>query len=497
MALTVNFYTFAKKDNSTARPTGTPAGSYSCILKDGCSVVSPVIVLNLGTSTNPSAWNYCHIPDFNRYYYATWSYEAGLWSASLQTDPMASYRTEIGNTSGYVLRSAAAYDGSICDNMYPIKAETIVDIQSAGTDWWSNFQPNGTNPTGGVFIVGLLSYIGNNSIFGGLNYAMFTPDQMQEFLKTIYSPDGNPMSIDYLNARFMLDYTAEQIANMSYTVENPFLDYVKSVMFIPRGDLVNPTILTGLWMGCNYFPDLEHVNFFPALSVLYRARITLTPHHQASLRGSYLNADPFTETYLLLPRAGLVQVDSSLFAEETEIVIDLKVDPISGMGVYIIYRINANVSPAQYIEVQRFSCQIGVQVALSETKDIGEMLNASLSALAPLASFATGNITGGIIQAGAAIGNIARARETNGGVIGSNDGFLGTQEGYKRPYVIRIFHQVANEDNTHNGRPLCQVRQIGTLPGYNKMLEGDVEIPGTASEAAEIKAYLEGGFYYE
>lgn len=497
MALTVNFYTFAKKDNSTARPTGSPAGSYSCILKDGCSVESPALVLNLGTTTNPSAWNYCHIPDFNRYYYVRWSYEAGLWSASLQTDVMATYKTQIGNANLYVLRSAADSNGSIGDAMYPILTGTTIDV-TQGSLWWDNYHSTSQGASGGVFVVGLLSYIGNNSIFGGVNYALFTPNQMMTFLQTIYAPGGNPYTYDYLDARYHREYTADQIANMSYTVENPFLDYVKSVMFIPCGQIADPVVLTGLWMGSKYFEDLQHIEFNPALPFDFHDNFSVRPHPQHVGRGNYLNADPYTETFLLLPRAGLVKVDSSLFAEELFMYVALQVDPISGMGLYSIYRWYTDSDDEQHLmEVQRMSAQIGVNVALSQTKDIGQMLNASLSSLAPLASLASGNITGAVMQAGAAITNIQQARETNGGVIGSNDGFLGLQRDYRRAYLIRLFHTVADDDPTHNGKPLCEVRQISTLPGYNKVMDGDVDIPGTAGEAAEVKSYLEGGFFYE
>ena len=54
-----------------------------------------------------------------------------------------------------------------------------------------------------------------------------------------------------------------------------------------------------------------------------------------------------------------------------------------------------------------------------------------------------------------------------------------------------------DDDNTHNGRPLCDVRQISSLSGYMIIQDGDVTIAGTATEDSKIRNYLEAGFYYE
>ena len=53
------------------------------------------------------------------------------------------------------------------------------------------------------------------------------------------------------------------------------------------------------------------------------------------------------------------------------------------------------------------------------------------------------------------------------------------------------------EDNDHHGRPLCQMRTPASLGGYMIVQDGDVPTAGTQSETAEIKSYLESGFFYE
>ena len=54
-----------------------------------------------------------------------------------------------------------------------------------------------------------------------------------------------------------------------------------------------------------------------------------------------------------------------------------------------------------------------------------------------------------------------------------------------------------DDDNSHNGRPLCQVKTPASLGGYMLIQDGDVAIDGTAAEADEIRTLLQSGFYYE
>ena len=116
--ININFYTFSKKENSTKRPTG--AGTVlSCNIKSRSSIVNPFIELK----TNPTAFNYCYIPSFNRYYYISdITFDSGLWLVTCRIDVLATYKTEIGNTSMYILRSSERSNGEIVDTLFPTTA---------------------------------------------------------------------------------------------------------------------------------------------------------------------------------------------------------------------------------------------------------------------------------------------------------------------------------------------------------------------------------------
>ena len=83
MAITVKFYTISKAVNSTAQPAGDPLAEYDCRLLDATSALRPAILLNAGSQANLTAYNYCEIPAFSRFYWVSdWTINRGQWVAS-------------------------------------------------------------------------------------------------------------------------------------------------------------------------------------------------------------------------------------------------------------------------------------------------------------------------------------------------------------------------------------------------------------------------------
>jgi hypothetical protein len=53
------------------------------------------------------------------------------------------------------------------------------------------------------------------------------------------------------------------------------------------------------------------------------------------------------------------------------------------------------------------------------------------------------------------------------------------------------------DDVADKGRPLCQVKRLDTLPGFQMISDPHPEIPCTAQELEQIVAALTGGYYFE
>ena len=145
---------FAKPDNSTGRPATNSMNHFSGQIKSDCSIQNPAIVLDMieFNEQELAKFNYAYIPLFHRYYWITdIKWVRGLFEYSMTVDVLASFRDTIGAAELYVLRAyqtsggAAAFDGNIIDNMYPVRTGCDFQVETAG-DLWP--MPGGHNDVG-------------------------------------------------------------------------------------------------------------------------------------------------------------------------------------------------------------------------------------------------------------------------------------------------------------------------------------------------------------
>lgn len=506
MAFNVIFYTFAKKDNSTAVPA-SGGTTYSCTLKDGCSITSPVIKLNLGPSSgDPIAYNYCYISSFNRYYFVSdWTSDKGMWYGSLNVDVLASFKTAIGNSSEMIVRAASEYDGRINDVLYPVINNQIWYSRSGSTTpWWPGQRwmhrdpmldpgPDYQISDDGEFIVGLKAYVGANSVQGGINYAGFTTSGFKDFMNSVYC--GGQAAVGVIS--FLQDkadvfkvllptLNNEQALNLAYVCDDPFSKYIDSITYIPK----TPDFVTFDYADLYLGPDVVGLHYRvvdpKTTTDVTWSTSSIPKHPQESARGSFLNMDPYSEYMLELPRAGIVPIDSSLLADYDTLTVDLSIDVVTGQGLYTI-----SVGDGSTVKqsIAKIYVPIGVTIKVMEGKGAGTML----AQLGSLVSSVESRSPGSLIST---IASIHRERKTPGsGTIGEAGGYGGLYPGY--PILYSHHFYVSDEDNTHNGRPLMRVRTINTLSGFVQCQHGDIDIGCTDTERASIRSYMERGFFYE
>lgn len=468
MAFNVNLYNFSKRENSTKRPDTDPV-SFQCILKEGSSIITPVISLDLGLDQDPSAFNYAYIPEYGRYYYIqNWYFDNALWTASMTVDVLATFRNEIGSTSLYILRSSVEYDGSIIDGMYPTNTDPTYHRSTANiyTD----------DVTAGTFVIGVVSADGH---YGSLEYYALKYDNMQAiitYLLTNAITEGNGYSLD--------DASIE----LQKSLIDP-LSYIKTCVYIPipYNSFWGAARQVRIW-SWNTGVEAKRVGLYVDQTVT--ASIGINKHPQASSRGSYLNSAPYTDIRILLQPFGEIQIDPMMVREANAVDLSLRIDMTNGLGVLTLRPAGSN-----YI-LSQCAAQVGVSVSLSQvTRDYLSAAGGAIQAIGGIVGGAlTGDVVGAIGTAGAGIVNGIKAmvpRQST--MMGSGSfGALGLQA-----TMIQTFYYVVQDDIDHHGRPLCQMRRPSALGGYMIVQDGDVPTAGTQSETAEIRSYLEGGFFYE
>lgn len=496
MAFNVTFYNFSKKSNSTAVPA-SGGTTYSCTLKDGCSIINPVIKLNLGpTSDTPVSFDYCRIQDFNRYYFVNdWTSDKGMWYANLSVDVLASFKTSIGSASELILRSSDEYDGRVTDTFYPTMNEQAFYSRDGSANFWWNDQYAGT------FVLGLLSYVGSGSVQGGVNYVSMNGTQFGEFMDRVFSYS----QIDY-NDRAAMDSATETISNifvisetqarsLAYLAENPYTDYIDSITWLP-GTIPYATSATGLYLGSNWLNAQTYGAFDVKKTVDKTWSTSSIPKHpQAATRGAYLNLSPYSNYQLVLPRQGVVPIDPVSIGDYDTLTVDLHIDPITGQGLYQIYA--GDGAQVKHL-INQCYVPIGVTVKIGRNKPVGTSLNMALEAAGMVTNIAKDLITGQGFnpQNLSGVASIMREMKSPGsGTIGDSGGYCGLFPGYP---VLQSQHlYVTDEDNDHNGRPLMKIRQISDVPGYVQCAHGDISVACTDTERSEIKRHLETGFFYE
>ena len=140
MSIQANFYKNNKRVNSTKVPA-LSTGDFAVMveLKEVTNLFTPTLIItrdvfhdSQDNLINPMEYNYVYLADFGRYYFVrSWSWVLGRWECDLEVDVLASFKTQIGNTTAYVMRSFSNADPDIIDTKYPIKA---ADADSAYQD---------------------------------------------------------------------------------------------------------------------------------------------------------------------------------------------------------------------------------------------------------------------------------------------------------------------------------------------------------------------------
>ena len=463
------FYQFAKRTNSTKRPSG---GLEKVIdLKALCNIINPEI--KIATEGDPTGYNYCYMPTFNRYYWVkNWTYASGLWTASLTVDTLASYREQIGNSTEYVTRASAQYDGTISDGLYPATAK----VQSVTNAFQGGFAET---ISGGFFVIGLIAKAPNS--IGAVTYVVMTPTNAKKL-------------------------SAKLLTNVSYlSIDNSEIsDNLTKVLFNPYQYIVS----------CNYFP-FDIAKLVAHLPLVYSVdigwwsvdvpcwilgennnnftksvNVNVPKHPQAANRGEYCNAAPYTDYTIFLQPFGVIPLDASKLWEATTLSIQYVTDLFTGDSVLRIFT-NANQL------IHESVAKLGVPIQLSNiTFDIpsgnGGLLQTGIAAAfgglqAALSGGSISDVGNGILNAAQA----TNADVASKGATGSTIAFDSI------PYIVARFKILVDDNNEHHGRPLCKRVQLFSIPGFIMVDDPDIALTATAAEIDSVKSYMKNGFFLE
>ena len=464
MAYTVKIGTFAKNIESTAQPTTTGWAEYTVTLKDGADISNPEITLSATYSAVSSA-NYATM--FGRYYWITRKnmIRENLCVMQLEVDVLATYKSEIGSSSLYILRASASYDGNIRDNLYPPTANVTyyrdVDLTHEPLDYSNGYY--------------LLNIAGTQSGNGTL--IQLSPTNYKALIADLYTQiDGFQLS--------------DVISNVVKSFGGNPQRLISSIMWFPF-PFVTPDDSDVIYIGSYLTGVMGDIVVNPLQILDNQVAFTVRKHPQAASRGQYLNLAPYMNYSMFLPGAGAVNLDTTQLIGVTSIYVSRLIDGYSGQVKYMVVtggsnsHVLANVTGQWGVPVRISGDSTGDSIIGGTTATLGSAL---LAAASGGAGAIIGAATGAIGTIAGAMQGASYSNETGGGIVNL----------YQQPIRLdTTAYGVTPEDNTRRGRPYCRVTTPSSLTGFMIADRGDVVMSGPLPEHEKVKAFLESGFYYE
>lgn len=503
MSFQVKLYEFQKRHNSTRRPEGAEWG-INGVLREGSSLITPTISFAFATDFSPMSnninlkFNYAYVAKFARYYWITdWTYEGGLWHATMKVDVLASFRPEILAAQHlFVAYQSRFANTDLVDPRMSMSMRPFIEKSSEIFDKLGQ-----TFQTGGVIVV---MCTGNNSTCA---FAMTESD-----IKTLMNNVINWWTTTFTDPAS--SYPGNPNDSWPVALWNALVGSVTwwkkvIVQLFSNGD-ASANIRSAVQLPF----DIQDVNGTSQMVYLGQYDTGLTAkrvtsriiYDQVELSipwrfSDWRNNEPYTEIFLYIPWVGNIKMPNSILIGNTVLRVNVQVDVMSGDAVFTVY-----VEPA-HVVVGTYSVNIGAGYPIGMSNvNAGQVVTGITGAAAAIAgAVATGGTSAAIAGTAGAISGIAAANSPTSSCIGGGGG--GAALGFEGAacVVAVISHTTVTEPNNPDdvstiGVPYmkCADASLSTYEGgYVETRGAAVSGNMTATEHAEINALLDSGVYLE
>ena len=471
--MTVTFWNYSKKSNSTARPSGTAAGTFDVKLKDACGILHPVLEIYKDASFNPFNFNYAYIATWSRYYFVSdWQWILGRWECTLSVDALATFRTEIGTTQKYILRCSYESTPAIIDTQYPVVDRKTVTKRTENVGFAQDM-------LNGIFVLGIINPQSSN--YGSVGYYGVNAVELSALNNIMFPNPDNDNWASVLTG--LTDTILRSIYDpWQYMVSCEWFPYYDSSSFDSSATTLHfgnfDTQITGYKLKkFSYFPEINFNMYLPTGFVNLPAR-----ERCAAFNSLVFHLEPWGNIELNLD-------DITLYSQ---ISVYIKIDYVSGNGLLQIYH-GPNRTNGDLIAESTTKLSSMVQLTATNTNASG-VLHFATDVVTSLAGGGTSGVVSGLRAAGGALDALTAAGPSLTMSSGRNQGF-----NFLDGVATLTLRQAVfpDEMNSELGRPLYLPRTIGNIPGYIKCADSDIEIPGFSEEITAVENALIGGFYFE
>lgn len=483
MAFTVNFYSIAKRDNSTLVPSN-PIETAQCVLKDGASLLDPVLLLE--HSGEP---NFSHFAMLGRYYKVTdiRSVRQNLWELAGTVDVLASWKSNILATSAFVAYDTTA-NSEITDKRISTKT-TASRQESVSTDAYEILTHSYSQMAAIINVVGKDACV---TYATTLNNAKELMDSVETWAFDLVddavqnTPHGLTDWIEVLCTFF-----EKMMSSGSAS------DCIRSAYILP----VNYSLISGTPTGTNgimlgEFPT-EKQGKEITQRWLHDGNGVTIPWQATDWRR---NA-PYHEIYLYIPFIGVISYPPSAVMGASSFYVDFAIDITNGETI-----ITVSLDSIGGQVIGQYNCNLAMEYAIGSSNVTPKqyLTNIAAGAGGALAMMASGGAAALAIGSGAIAAEFNAMTPIPSSVGGTGGGaILGLRGGAGDGFALRcmtIFHDTNISPASVSpiiGTPTNAVKSLAGLTGYVETRNFSVSGAMTDRERADINRLMDGGVYIE
>lgn len=479
MSHTIYADKIAKRRNSTLQPTLTH--SFDVLLKSPTSLHTPTFTISA------ASFDYNYIKWGDRFYFVTdvVSKNSGLWEVSCVIDVLATFKTDILNTTAYVLYDTVS-NTELPDNRLPMKTTKTVGVSTVACPFVPDtgcyiLSLTGSHNTTGVYkctagqiaaLIDDISDIKDNFFnYPGAPTKPSVPNYGNDFLENIS-----------LAARYWADdfmWYVEYIKNMlsQFFGSGNIPENIRECRFIPF-DVGTTTGNIPIYLGT--FATQQSLGKLNTETVHRTAAVSIP--WQAN---DYRRRSPYSEIYLYLPYIGMVKLSSENLIGETFVNVAYTLALRDGSMI-------CTVSAGSEI-LGQYSGNVGASVPIGFSNI--NLPKAGQAVISGVANAVNKNL-GGV---GMAALNFGDSVTPNFTCIGGLDGVAAIAANQNITCYV-VYHDTIVPPNTGIaavGSPSMCPKSLSTLTGYCQCLDGHVAAAADAEELTEIDNFINSGFYIE
>lgn len=471
---TAIFYSFSKRKNSTKVPTGS-GDSYDVSLKSGTSLLSPTLLLQIGSRPD---YNYLSFE--GRYYFVTdiVSVRNNLWEIFCNVDTLASWKSAIGATTANILYATGGRN-DIVDPRIPVTSDVDVAVDTQGiTGGFTGF----TSSTLGICI---LSITGTGS-FG--SYLMESAGDIPHLMRNI-SAWGALSMTDVTTALRQLVYGG----GASQCIKNAIC------LPIILSSMSNFGSQEQLYLGdypCAKLGGIP-INGYSVIDPFLSASCTVSIPWQYN---DWRRNNPYTKVYLYVPLVGMLSIPSSEIVNEASLSVYYSLNLLSGD---VAVQIKGSDS---HRKLATASANIAMSTPYGSANISGAKLTSAIGVgVASVAAVAFGVATGGAgaLALGGGLATSAKGLlealggETAGGGGLGGSAVTGLDLGVSCYCVYKTLTDTPAHFDSIIGKPVMKKTTVGSYSGFVQTDGMCVDGSMTEAEHDLINSACDRGIYYE